>query len=602
MTQRFAQNIQTLFSARELIAAVPQRPADECLRAPALIRAATILYPPQPRAAIAPVNGWQVLPGLLREGGILVASDAPRGPRRVAFWGSMLYQVLWVLALIWFAYARFAGVPGGAAGGEGGTVIEVEFIDRVQPPPTGIPATAATAAPAPIPLDALPVPETTPFTPVPPTSAPPPITAQAEPPAPEITPSPPAGAAPPPESPLQVTEVAAPDIDFTLHAPELPPLPTSSTSTTPSLSVDVAEIPLLQPPQVTPSNSSLPAMPVPSMPVTALQLRDVPLLHVPTPVFSSVEFPAPPLPAPSVPRTEVEVHEIPLLQTVPALAPISPAVPLSVPSVPLAEIEVREIPLLQAPATRHAQTEISLPSPTPAMPEVEARVRPIPDRLPEPILRTPGISPELPPEIEQIAHAHNPAQIRERDIALQPAAPAPVTETAPIPGISAPSTRLNDEWGEAAHDLGSALVDADGRPRLAGAGVGGRLPPGTIVENHDNIDRMGTWLKRPPTGYQSSHFEQLWLPPENLLEDWVRRSIKTIMIPIPGTGKSLQCTIAFLMLGGGCGITDANLQDIEATARKPPDIPFKPELHEDQEALAPHRIPQPLTEPEGQPL
>jgi len=594
----------TLFSARELIAAVPQRPSTTRLRAPALVHAAA-LQPPAARERTPPVSGWQVLPSLLREGGILVERDAPRGPRRVAFWGSMLYQVLWVLALIWFAYARFAGVPGGAAaGGQGGSVLEVEFIDRVQT--GGLASTEAAAAPAPIPLDALPVPETTAFAPIPTPSAPsapptpprPPVAAvEAEP-----APPSPAEAVPVPESPLQVTEVAEPDLDFTLNAPELSPPPAPPTPAVPVLSVDIAEIPLVEPPRVAQPAIRTPAAPVPPAPVAEVQLREVTLLQVPTPVLPSIAPPIP-VPAPSVPQATVELREVPLLQVptpkFPSIEPAAPPAPT--PSLPLAEVEVHDVPLLQAPSARLPQAEMTLPAPSPVMPNVETRLRPIPERLPEVALRRPGKSPELPPGIERIAQTQAPAQIRERDIALQPAAPAPaVPDTAPIPGAPAPSTRLNDEWGQAAaNDSGSGLLDADGRPRLAGIGAGGRLPPGTIVESYDNIDRMGTWLKRPPAGYRSSHFEQLWLPPENLLEDWVRRSIKTIMIPIPGTGKSLECSIAFLMLGGGCGITDVNLQDIEATARKPPEIPFKPELHEDQDALAPP-MPQPLPEPDGQ--
>jgi hypothetical protein len=43
--------------------------------------------------------------------------------------------------------------------------------------------------------------------------------------------------------------------------------------------------------------------------------------------------------------------------------------------------------------------------------------------------------------------------------------------------------------------------------------------------------------------------------------------------------------VVLLALGGACDITDPNLQDVEAAARKPPDVPFKPELQENQDAL-----------------
>jgi len=105
------------------------------------------------------------------------------------------------------------------------------------------------------------------------------------------------------------------------------------------------------------------------------------------------------------------------------------------------------------------------------------------------------------------------------------------------------------------------------------------------MEEFANIDRMGNWLKRRTPDFQAGALDALWVPHENILEEWVRRSIKNILIPIPGTNKVIRCTVVLLMLGGGCGITDPNLLDIEATSRPPPDIPFKPELHEDQDGL-----------------
>jgi hypothetical protein len=76
------------------------------------------------------------------------------------------------------------------------------------------------------------------------------------------------------------------------------------------------------------------------------------------------------------------------------------------------------------------------------------------------------------------------------------------------------------------------------------------------------------------------------VPHENLLQEWVRRSIRTVLIPIPGTSKSIRCDIVTLAVAGGCSIVDPNMQDQPASARPPPDIPFRPELHEDQESLS----------------
>ncbi|QWF19167.1 hypothetical protein [Lysobacter capsici] len=67
----------------------------------------------------------------------------------------------------------------------------------------------------------------------------------------------------------------------------------------------------------------------------------------------------------------------------------------------------------------------------------------------------------------------------------------------------------------------------------------------------------------------------------------MRRSVQTVLIPIPGTGKRIQCSVVLLMAGGGCGIDDPNLNDQPAEARPPPDIPFKPHLQEDNGSVRP---------------
>ena len=151
------------------------------------------------------------------------------------------------------------------------------------------------------------------------------------------------------------------------------------------------------------------------------------------------------------------------------------------------------------------------------------------------------------------------------------------------------------EWGNSDRNVAGSgpagpapgLFNSDGSVRLPGDGgrVGGGLPPGTLIEDFEKIDRMGTWLKRPPFDYTPTGFDQFWVPGRTLLEEWVSRGIKTVMVPIPGTSKRLQCTVSLLQAGGGCVITDPNMQDQEATARRPPDVPFKPDLQEDRGSL-----------------
>ena len=131
------------------------------------------------------------------------------------------------------------------------------------------------------------------------------------------------------------------------------------------------------------------------------------------------------------------------------------------------------------------------------------------------------------------------------------------------------------------------LFNSDGTVRLPGddGRAGGGWPPGTIIEDFEKIDRMGTWLKRPPFDYTPTRFDRFWVPNRSLLEEWVSRGIKKVAIRIPGTTKRIECTVSLLQAGGGCGIFDPNMQDQEATARPPPDVPFKPELQEDKGSL-----------------
>jgi hypothetical protein len=152
------------------------------------------------------------------------------------------------------------------------------------------------------------------------------------------------------------------------------------------------------------------------------------------------------------------------------------------------------------------------------------------------------------------------------------------------------TAKAGDDWGasdrnRAGGQAGNAgLFDENGRPRLApgtSAAAGGGLPPGMIEEDIRDLDRAGTWLKRKnPLPYEPTAFDRYWLPGETLLQEWVRRGVREVQIRIPGTGKKIHCVVSLLQLGGGCGIDDPNMQDQEATARKPPDVPYKPELQD----------------------
>lgn len=131
------------------------------------------------------------------------------------------------------------------------------------------------------------------------------------------------------------------------------------------------------------------------------------------------------------------------------------------------------------------------------------------------------------------------------------------------------------------------LYNAEGGPRLTEQPINTGQPPGTLDDRIVDLDRSGTWLKRKPTDYEPTTFDKYWRPNETLLAEWVRKGIKKMAIPIPGTGKKIDCVVSILALGGACSISDPNLNDQPAQARPPPDVPFKPHLQEDNGSVKP---------------
>jgi len=211
--------------------------------------------------------------------------------------------------------------------------------------------------------------------------------------------------------------------------------------------------------------------------------------------------------------------------------------------------------------------------------------------------------------------ARPPAQTAGRSSTGPAAGSAPGTRapsgtgpsSSPRPG-AAPTPVAGDDWGLGNQNRPGAtnpggrnpgLFNPDGSVRLPGdSAVGGGLPPGTITEDFAKIDRMGTWLKRPPLDYTPTRFDRFWVPQGTLLEEWVRRGIRKVFVPIPGTSKRLVCTVSLLQAGGGCTVDDPNLRDEEATARPPPSVPFKPELQDPGSGLTtPPPAPAPATPP-----
>ena len=494
--------------------------------------------PKLPPRAMAELNRWQAFNTLWRQQWHPASQHEEPGIRIVAGVVALLVHLLFAIFLVYVAYVRLMGVPEPASAGE--DVIQVEYVGDGTPdetgggPPSGEMTVQETAPSAASPA-ATRQPPQVPVQPAPP----PPVSAVAAVDPAVPAPEPPAQA-PPVDQPLQVTETPEPDQAFTV-----PP-------------VDVA---------------------------------------VPQPVR--------PVPDLSVPVPEIEMVEVPAPTVAPALQPIEPVAPrVASPRLQQqpATITVREIPAPIAPVDVPR-----MPAPPSVAPDLRAQAPQVAVRaIPTPSQAPPG---EAAPvrQGDNAGSSPSPATSTASASASASASPSrtasPGTRTAgtttgggatasPKPGALPSSTR-GDDWGASTRNRpgGQAgtpgLFNADGTPKLAaGDGkVGGGLPPGTITEDFEKIDRNGTWLKRPPLDYTPTAFDKFWVPSETLLQEWVRRSIKEVLIPIPGTSKSIKCSVVLLALGGACDITDPNMQDVEAEARKPPDVPFKPELQENQEAL-----------------
>ena len=319
-----------------------------------------------------------------------------------------------------------------------------------------------------------------------------------------------------------------------------------------------------------------------------------------------IEAPAIRMPELAAPTPSVEVVEIarvprPVVSTLPPNPTRQPVLQATVPEVDVREIAVREQPAPPRPPTPEVRSrEVAAPSLVAKPPEVREREIPTPP-APTPPAPIPPAPPAPAPVASTPAPAPAPAPVAPTEPAAETPAPVePVAVTAgpektPTPGAW-PSPERADDWGAAERETPGAqkgeppgLYNSDGSVRLAetpGSASPG-MPPGTITEEIADLDRVGTWLRRPPNDYEPTAFDQYWRPNESLLEEWVRKSINTIRIPIPGTNKYIECTTVLLVMGGGCGIGDPNLNEQPATARPPPDVPFKPELQEGNGSVPP---------------
>lgn len=494
--------------------------------------------PNRPPAANVELGRWKAFSSLARQQWDPAPRDQ-RGVRRIAAVSSGVLHLLFALLLLWVGFVAIGDAPPEVR--EAGESVQIEYIGTGTPTETGsAPAPGETDAPTAATANA---PAQTATTTAPPPTASASTSAQQEsssdqPPQPEQAVS---------VQPLAVTETSRPDIDFTLPAP-------------------------------VPRDMSLPQLEI-ATPELTTEIATVETFE-PRPSVRVLDRPTPQSPTPIVPTLRTEITEIEVRQPLPQVR-VRPLQQTTIRTPQVREPTLRaapgEIRVRDRPAPTAAQTAASSPTSGPPAPTNTAAA----GRAPSPASTSTPSSGGRPQ-----------AQGTGRPTGVAPsgAGPAP----SPRPGAAASTTR-SDDWGDSNRNVpgnsnagrNPGLFNSDGSVRLPGDGgrAGGGLPPGTIIEDFEKIDRMGTWLKRPPLDYTPTRFDRFWVPNRSLLEEWVSRGIRKVAIPIPGTTKRIECTVSLLQAGGGCTIYDPNLQDQEAIARPPPDVPFKPELQEDKDSL-----------------
>lgn len=500
--------------------------------------------------------------------------EDPRPPGRDERWlriaatsASLLLHLVLVVGLAWLMFTRFWFLAPEEAAREGEEhVLQVEYIGEGTPEDVG-----GGASPAPV---------ESPDAPAPAAAS---TQAREEVDVPSPVPSPP-GAVPPeagpdPEpqladaAPEPLPVLAQPEVVLEAPALAMPPVPVRDVLQV--TEVDVPDSRFVVPP---PREAVIEA-PSAEVPEVAVRSREIDVQAQPETAVPATRAPrevdvsAPPVVARGVEVVEREIEVVepgsgaarlrtrdPVAIDAPAISPRGP------------DVRQRDVPM-PTPGT------VTLQASDPGSGQAPARPAPGAGRGATPADAPPGGRPE--------------ATAGTRGTGVAPGAGP---RTGQPPG-ALPSSSAGDDWGDSSRNVpgrqagvpgSSGLFNADGSPRLADGGrVGGGLPPGTVMEDFENVDRHGTWMKRPGYDHDPTAFDEFWLPSESLLEEWVRKSVTEVRIPIPGTTKSIRCVTVMLALGGACSVHDPNLQEQATHGRPAPEIPFKRELQEDQESLGP---------------
>ena len=473
---------------------------------------------------------------------------APRDQRWMRWTSALisaLLHLLFFMLLLWVAVIRTTAPDEEGAEGER---VQVEFVYRAtqegggDQPGAEVAAaaagrvatgqqTGAATAPAPHPAAA----EAAASSPASaPTASVPPPPAEAE----------PAPVAAPPPSPVQATEVAQASTDFVV-----PPVsvPRTEVSVVPRDSTPVVRERSVQPVQAPPTPSQMRS---PELAVRTPQVRDI---QVREREVSIVEAPVAPKPLRSpemqvrVPQQDVQVRE----REVQAVAD---------PQVRMAAVAGRE-PAVRAPTYCDVQVR-------------EREVAPAPAAAPA---SSSGSASVTPAAAAQGSAAQTSSSTRPSASSSTANAGA---RPAPNPGNWATPAK-GDDWGSSSRNRdgassgarqastagkGNGLFNADGSVRVPGQDGDGhaeRGAPGGANDgwSKERIAQSGTWLKRPPYDYTPTSFDKYWVPQESLLAEWVRKGVKAMEIPLPGTNTRISCVISILQAGGGCGLTNPNMQD-----------------------------------------
>jgi len=478
---------------------------------------------------------------------------------------SALLHLMFALLLLWVALIRPPSEP--EQGGESGRV-QVAFVGRGTPqqeedgqPPAAEPASAEAAIAAAM-ANAQAMAQAEADAREPSASAPQSSATPAPPSEPQ--PAPPSPATPAVEQPVQATDVAQATTDFVVPPTSVPRTEVRVVTRDPQ-DIAVRERTVVTVEAPTPrSNVPTPRAVEPQLrtPDVSVQERQVVVIEAPTP---TVTVPGPQV-DPSIRQRELQVRER----------------------------EVRPVTALAVTVATLPTREVTVPG---RSPEVAVRERAVPNAAPRPSPPSPAA-----PSSTAAASAPStpPGATRAPGNRASTPAGSPASQAAAAPGNWATPNRA-DDWGAANHpqdaDLngravsatgksGGSLFNADGSVRVpgqAGTSNNERGAPGGEKDgwSKERIAQSGTWLKRPPYDYTPTSFDKYWAPNESLLAEWVRKGIKAVEIPIPGTSSTISCVISVLQFGGGCGLSDPNMQDQPAIARPPPDIPFKKELQED---------------------